>query len=161
MVSPFTAFGRIMSKQQRLLERSGFFSDSDNVNYPPATFHAVQEEQSSCQGKKPCHADRISFLAHVLQSRVNRSRSIGTLHPRPAACRGRWFRVFPERRWVLWSRSSRWLAGLQRAVMGHAVPGCLCVQAGRGEDTCSVRGDLSDRPAPVHHGRALALLLGV
>ena len=59
----------------------GVFSDSDNVNGPPATFHAVQEEQLSCQGKKPCHADRISFLTHVLKSQVNRSRSIGTLHP--------------------------------------------------------------------------------
>ncbi len=51
-----------------------FFFYSDNVNCPPATFHAVQEEQSSCQGKTPCHVDRRSFLAHLLKSRVNRSR---------------------------------------------------------------------------------------
>jgi len=58
------------------------FSDSGNDNGPPATFHAVQEAQSSCQGKKPCHADRISFLAHVLKSQVNRSR---IYLPNPAA----------------------------------------------------------------------------
>ena len=53
------------------------------------------------------------------------------------------------------------LAGLQRAVMGHAVLGCGCVQADRGKAPCFVRGDLSDRSAPVRHGHALALLLGI
>ena len=57
--------------------------------------------------------------------------------------------------------SAQWLAGLQRSVMGYAVPGCSGFQAGRGEAPCAVRGDLPDRSAPVRHGHALALLLGI
>jgi len=97
----------LWAPQKSEAERAARSASCSKGNCPPATFHAVQEEQSSCQGKTPCHADRMSFLAHVLNSRVNRSRIIGTLHHRPAACRGRWFRVFPERRWVLWNRSLR------------------------------------------------------
>ena len=53
------------------------------------------------------------------------------------------------------------LAGLQRAVVGHTVPGCSGFQAGRGEAPRALRSDLSDRSAPVRYGHALALFLGI